>query len=569
MSKLRPSLALLVVLALVAASVGTALGASGVSAAKSKKKKHSDAKADASQFKKLLAISAPGLSVAKAATATNASHAASADHATGADKLGGSPASAFQLRVSGTCTGNNAIQSIAAGGTVGCQPTGTLTGVTADTGLTGGGTSGTVSLALDPNYRLPQGCSADQIPSWSGSAWTCAADSTGADWARGGNAGTNPGSNYVGTSDNQPLNLDVNGQRAFRLEPDAVSPNVIGGYSGNSVTSGKHGATIGGGGSNTSPNSVTDHFGTVAGGANNTAGNSATASGSSNVASGTYSTALGRINTASNQASTALGFQNAATGDSSTAFGSGNVASGSYSTAFGLQNNNISSVPTASGDASTAIGYQNKTPGLYSTAIGYQNQTPGTTSFAVGGTNTVSGTNSFGGGNTANVPVSDDNTFVWSDGNGGAFSSSAADQFYVRSTGGFRFQTNSGGTFSHGCNLSAAGTITCDAFTVASDRHMKHRFAAVSGDRILAKIAQLPITTWAYKTDPSATRHIGPMAQDFKAAFHVGNDPRSIGLLDEGGVALAGVQGLNRKVHRQQAQIDSLKRLVKKLAKRH
>ena len=406
MSKLRPSLALLVVLALVAASVGTALGASGVSAAaKSKKKKPSDAKADASQFKKLLAISAPGLSVAKAAAATNASHAASADHATGADKLGGSPASAFQLRVNGTCTGNNAIQSIAAGGTVSCQPTGTgtLTGVTPDTGLTGGGTSGTVSLALDPNYRLPQGCSANQIPSWSGSAWTCAADSTGADWARGGNAGTNPASNYLGTSDNQPLNLDVNGQRAFRLEPDAASPNVIGGYSGNSVTSGKHGATIGGGGHNAFPNSVTDDFGTVAGGAKNTAGNSATASGSSNAASGTYSTALGFTNTASNQASTALGFQNAASGDSSTAFGSDNVASGNFSTAFGFQNNNISFVPTASGDYSTAIGYQNKTPGLYSTAIGYQNQTPGTTSFAVGGVNSAGGTNSFAGGSAASV----------------------------------------------------------------------------------------------------------------------------------------------------------------------
>ena len=43
-------------------------------------------------------------------------------------------------------------------------------------------------------------------------------------------------------------NLRVGNARAWRLEPGVDSPNVVGGYSGNSA-SGAEGATIGGGGS--------------------------------------------------------------------------------------------------------------------------------------------------------------------------------------------------------------------------------------------------------------------------------------------------------------------------------
>jgi len=63
-----------------------------------------------------------------------------------------------------------------------------------------------------------------------------------------GNAGTMPGTNYLGTSDGQALEIRVNGLRALRLEPNSNSPSLIGGYSGNSLTNGVYGAAIGGGG---------------------------------------------------------------------------------------------------------------------------------------------------------------------------------------------------------------------------------------------------------------------------------------------------------------------------------
>ena len=74
------------------------------------------------------------------------------------------------------------------------------------------------------------------------------------------------------TRDGDAMELTVDGARALRLEPNATSPNVIGGYSGNTVTGGKVGATIGGGGSSSWINSVTDSYGTVGGGGDNTAG---------------------------------------------------------------------------------------------------------------------------------------------------------------------------------------------------------------------------------------------------------------------------------------------------------
>jgi hypothetical protein len=65
-------------------------------------------------------------------------------------------------------------------------------------------------------------------------------------WRLDGNAGTDPTTNVLGTTDNQALELRVNGARALRLEPGA-SPNLVGGWSGNQASAGTSAATIGGG----------------------------------------------------------------------------------------------------------------------------------------------------------------------------------------------------------------------------------------------------------------------------------------------------------------------------------
>ncbi|HEY8601754.1 MAG TPA: tail fiber domain-containing protein [Thermomicrobiales bacterium] len=94
---------------------------------------------------------------------------------------------------------------------------------------------------------------------------------------------------------------------------------------------------------------------------------------------------------------------------------------------------------------------------------------------------------------------------------------------------------------------------------VFSDRERKDHIAPVDPQEILRRAVALPIATWNYKDDPSAARHIGPMAQDFAAAFQVGHDNRLINPVDTAGVSLAAVQALAQNVEQQQAEIARLR----------
>jgi len=109
-------------------------------------------------------------------------------------------------------------------------------------------------------------------------------------WNIGGNAGTT-GANFIGTTDNQPLELRANGGRVFRITPTATAPNIVGGSVLNSIASNTVGAVIGGG----SGNSASNNYSVVAGGQNNAATNLAAVvlGGSGNTAGGQYSVAGG------------------------------------------------------------------------------------------------------------------------------------------------------------------------------------------------------------------------------------------------------------------------------------
>ena len=95
--------------------------------------------------------------------------------------------------------------------------------------------------------------------------------------------------------------------------------------------------------------------------------------------------------------------------------------------------------------------------------------------------------------------------------------------------------------------LTASGNWSATAFNLTSDRNAKQEFEKVEPREVLEKVAELPISRWSFKQDP-ATRHLGPMAQDFHAAFGVGPDDKHIATVDADGVALAAIQGLNQKL---------------------
>ena len=102
------------------------------------------------------------------------------------------------------------------------------------------------------------------------------------------------------------------------------------------------------------------------------------------------------------------------------------------------------------------------------------------------------------------------------------------------------------------------GTVYANTVALTSDRNAKKNFDAVNPQEILTRISTLPISEWQYKVDGDGIRHIGPMAQDFHSAFGLnGGDDRHISTVDEGGVALAAIQGLNQKVETDSRQLQA------------
>ncbi|HOW97781.1 MAG TPA: tail fiber domain-containing protein [Kiritimatiellia bacterium] len=119
--------------------------------------------------------------------------------------------------------------------------------------------------------------------------------------------------------------------------------------------------------------------------------------------------------------------------------------------------------------------------------------------------------------------------------------------------------------------LHVVGTVQATAYITSSDSEMKENFQPVDAEAILDGVSALPVATWNFKDDTSGT-HLGPMAQDFHAAFGLGNTERGIFTVDADGVALAAIQGLNRKLETalqtKEREIAELQQRVEQLEKR-
>jgi hypothetical protein len=102
-------------------------------------------------------------------------------------------------------------------------------------------------------------------------------------------------------------------------------------------------------------------------------------------------------------------------------------------------------------------------------------------------------------------------------------------------------------------------------WTSVSDRNAKTDFAPVNPRDVLTKVAALPVSQWRYKVEGEGAKHIGPTAQDFHAAFGLGENDSAIGAVDSEGVALAAIQGLHEVVKEKDAEIQALKRAVTEL----
>jgi hypothetical protein len=306
-------------------------------------------------------------------------------------------------------------------------------------------------------------------------------------------------------------------------ESTTASESFIGAGDSNTIDSPD--AFIGAGSTNTIALSAQAGFIGAGQGGTVSAADAFIGAGSMNTASGLAAfVGAGVSNTASGaSAFVGAGDTNVASGDYSAVDGGfGNKATAAYASVTGGSDN------TASGNAATVVG-------------GYHNQATGKFSFAAGY------------GSYANT----DGSFVWSDDASGAkhLAPARANEFIARATGGVVFLTNAAATTGA---MLAPGSGT---WASSSDRALKSAVVPVSDGAILAKVAALPVAEWSY-TSERGVRHVGPMAQDFYAAFGVGADDRHITSVDEDGVALAAIKALHAKLQLKGREVGALREMV-------
>jgi Chaperone of endosialidase len=405
----------------------------------------------------------------------------------------------------------------------------------------------------------------------------CASSSNPLAYLNGGNSFANPnavlGPIGAATFDIGHVNIVdsayvVNGIRIFS-NPNLLtnySPNIVGGSRGNGFGDGVIGATLFGGQKGNiegvGPNRVFGNYGTVSGGHNNTAGSfdaSATDSDRATVAGGWSNGAVargsaiggGQSNFSSGLNSVISGGNNnqASAVAATVSGGSLNVASGIVSSVHGGAEN----VSSGYGSA-VAGGYNNQTTNTFSFAAGAANRSSGFTSFALGSGSNASASVSFALGRYASAMH--DYAFVWGGNENGPTNSAGPSTFTAFAQNGYYFY---GGT-----SAGKACIYVPDAnngWQCTSDRNAKTNITKLDGKSVLAKVASMPVSSWSF-IGGEAFRQIGPMAQDFFAAFKLGNDDKSISPMNMSGVALAAIQGLNAKLMEEvKAKNADIKRL--------
>ncbi len=271
------------------------------------------------------------------------------------------------------------------------------------------------------------------------------------------------------------------------------------------------------------------------------------------------SAAFGENTRASGNNSFAMGLTTNASGNESVALGNSGTSSGERSLAFNGTASAVGAVAIGSGaqatnDDAIAMGPSSIAGGLASIVLG-PSIANGNFGVAIGLQNSASGQFSVAIGKNART-ANRQGSVVLGDGCAGFSSDSvyptANNQFVARGCGGIRFFTTQ--NLSSGVEVAAGG----GSWSSISDRNRKENFLAMDGEEVLRRLRGVPVTTWNYRTQDRSIRHMGPVAQDFRAAFGLGESELLINTVDIDGVNLAGVKALDARSVRQQERIAEL-----------
>lgn len=426
-------------------------------------------------------------------------------------------------------------------------------------------------------------------------------------WSRTGNAGTSPATEFIGTTDASAFVIKAGNQQIYRLEGQTTGARIIGGRNTSIDASSTNSAVLSG-----RDNSIgaSAHETVIAGGLDNIIARDQR---SAFIGGGARNEILidnqhavivgGRDNRIGTNTVISLvvgGGENRIANN----VDGGLMVGGFRNDILGSNNPNRREIaPILIGGSDNEIGRESN----WAIILGGDNNRVGTnaaSTFIAGGTNNLVSDNcghSFVAGRRCRA--NHQGVFMWADSQNASFASAAVNSFNVRAEGGAHFSGDTsmffgssvrqminlwsdnygigvqsstfycrtdtsgsfswfrGGTHSNNANspgsggvemmrLNSGGLRVNGTFVSASDRNLKENFEPVNSREVLDKVASMPLTEWNYKQDPG-TRHIGPMAQDFRAAFGLGEDDKNIATVDADGVALAAIQGLNQKVEEQ------------------
>lgn len=255
------------------------------------------------------------------------------------------------------------------------------------------------------------------------------------------------------------------------------------------------------------------------------AGTSSFAAGYRSIASGDRTIAFN--GTASGIRSVAIGESSQATNDDAMALGPSSIAGGLASIVLGPS--------IANGNYAVAIGLQNSASGQFSVAIGKNAR-------------------------TANRQGS----VVLGDGCAGFSSDSvyptANNQFVVRGCGGIKMFTSQNVNPDRGAVSGVEVLSGSGSWSSVSDRNRKENFLVMDGEDVLARLRTVSVSSWNYLTQDRSIRHMGPMAQDFHAAFGLGESNLLISSVDIDGVNMAAVQALTARTDALRTENESLRR---------
>ncbi len=195
---------------------------------------------------------------------------------------------------------------------------------------------------------------------------------------------------------------------------------------------------------------------------------------------------------------------------------------------------------TATGNNGLSLGAQCEASGSNSVAIGAGSTANSNGACAIGVNASASGVRAHAIGNF--VTASNGGSFVLGDANTTNLASTAGNQISMRFTGGYRFFTNS--AFTTGVTMAA----NVSGWTNMCDRNLKEHVTSIDGEALLEKLRILPISEWSYRNADPSIRYIGPMAQDFHAAFHLGgSDSLGINSIIADGVNMAAAKALEAR----------------------